>query len=373
MMRCIHFDNGMATELAAVPDLLPAQGFVWVSCTRSELEAQTAQFQASLQALAGTPLVDLHVSDLLNAQLPSHYDFTSDYDVMVFRRLAGRPDGAVATPPAGMPAPPAKKGGVPALRHIDTSPVACVVFDRLLLSVHPEDMSVRDAYCTRLLQAPNAGARPDPRNAARMPASPADLMLRLVSLMVDGFLDLRRVLSQQLDHWQAELINPRTRFTNWQALLEARQSLHRLEEICDDQRSAVMGWIESLKSWPSPDNQVAQRERELLEVRSRDVLEHIERVLHHVRRLEQTSETAIQIHFSVQGSRGNDIMRTFTVLTAIFLPLNLITGFFGMNFEFMPLIHRKEAFWWVVGLMSAIAIGTSFFFWRKRYLSRTVR
>ena len=76
-----------------------------------------------------------------------------------------------------------------------------------------------------------------------------------------------------------------------------------------------------------------RRERELLRVRSRDVLEHIERVLAHVRRLESSAETAVQMHFSAQSNRTNAIMRTLTVLTAIFLPLNLVTGFFGMNFE----------------------------------------
>ncbi len=108
-------------------------------------------------------------------------------------------------------------------------------------------------------------------------------------------------------------------------------------------------------------------------MRSRDVLEHIERVVHHVRRLEQSAETAVQIHFSVQGSRTNDIMRTLTVLTAIFLPLNLITGFFGMNFEFMPLIHKPAAFWWTFGAMIVVAISTALFFVRKRYLARSGR
>ena len=83
-------------------------------------------------------------------------------------------------------------------------------------------------------------------------------------------------------------------------------------------------------------------------MRSRDVLEHIERVLTHVRRLEASAETAVQMHFSEQSNRTNDIMRTLTVLTAIFLPLNLVTGFFGMNFEGLPLIHSPTGFWIVV-------------------------
>ena len=94
-------------------------------------------------------------------------------------------------------------------------------------------------------------------------------------------------------------------------------------------------------------------------MRSRDVLEHIERVLAHVRRLEASSETAVQMHFSEQSNRTNAIMRTLTTLTAIFLPLNLVTGFFGMNFEGLPLIHSATGFWIIFSLMLALGIGMS--------------
>jgi Mg2+ and Co2+ transporter CorA len=66
-------------------------------------------------------------------------------------------------------------------------------------------------------------------------------------------------------------------------------------------------------------------------------------------------------------------MRTLTVLTAIFLPLNLITGFFGMNFDSLPLIHRQSGIWWAVGSMSVVAVALVAVFWRKRYLARTGR
>nr|HRM00755.1 CorA family divalent cation transporter [Acidovorax sp.] len=69
--------------------------------------------------------------------------------------------------------------------------------------------------------------------------------------------------------------------------------------------------------------------------------------------------------------RTNDIMRTLTALTAVFLPLNLIAGIFGMNFEFVPLIHKADGFWWAVASMLAIAVALVALFWRKQYLSRT--
>jgi Mg2+ and Co2+ transporter CorA len=257
------------------------------------------------------------------------------------------------------------------------------VFDRVLLSVHPADCAVRDAYAQRLLASSALSKSPpltamataaaDPRStgARGVPSSPADMMLRIVSQMVDSYLDLRRELSRQLDHWQAELLNPRTRFSRWDALLQARLALHQLESLCDDQRTALQGWTESLDTWGLGPGSSAEREHELLKIRSRDVLEHIDRVVQHVRRLEHNTETAVQMHFNVQGNRTNDIMRTLTALTAIFLPLNLIAAVFGMNFEFMPWLHTTTGFWWTLGGMVTIATTMGLVFWRKRYLART--
>jgi Mg2+ and Co2+ transporter CorA len=344
---------------------MPATGFVWISCTSKVFEAQLAAIQQGLQQLCGQPLLDLHVSDLLNQQLPSHYDYTSQYDVLVFRRLAA---ASAATESSQISA--TSKGGPPILRRIDTSPVGFAIFDRVLLTVHPSDCAVRDAYASKLMQSASTDVR---TMGARFPSNPADLMLRIVNLMVDGYLALRRELTHQLDHWQTELLNPKARFANWAALLDARLALHMLDEICEDQRSCIQDWIEAIKTWPEADSPLEARDRELLQVRSRDVLEHIERVVHHVQRLEQSAETAVQMHFSAQSHRTNDIMRTLTALTAIFLPLNLIAAIFGMNFDSIPLLHLHSGFWWAMGGMLVIASTLSLVFWRKRYISRSGR
>jgi len=356
------------TETDCLPAELPGQGFVWIACARREFEVLQAQIQATLQGLCGTQLVDLHISDLLNNQLPSHYDYTSQYDMLVFRRLAaGHSETDLAQP--GEPLhQPTKRSGPPVLKRIDTSPVGFAVFDRVLLTVHPAGCSVREAYALKLLHATSNEGR---ANGVKLPASPADLMLRIVNQMVDGYLALRRELTRQMDHWQSELLKPDTRFTNWNSVLDARLAMHQLDEICEDQRAAVQDWIDSLETWPDPDTPATKREHDLLKVRSRDVLEHIERVVHHVRRMEQSAETAVQMHFSAQSNRTNDIMRTLTALTAVFLPLNLITGFFGMNFEFLPVIHSASGFWWTFGLMVLLVVVVISVFWRKRYLART--
>lgn len=370
-MRVFTVAGNQAQASLVVPEQLPEQGFIWIACSRAAFETELASIQASLERLTGQGLVDLHVSDLLNAQLPSHFDFSAHYDLMVFRRLAQR-DSTPAAAPVGQAV--SKRRGPPVLQRIDTNPVGFAVFDRVLLSVHPADCAVREAYAARLLAtASPAHAEPDTRStgARGVPRSPADMMLRILSQMVDSYLELRRELSRQLDHWQNELLSPRTRFSRWDALLHARAALHQLESLCDDQRTAVQNWTESLEGWQVSAGSDAARELDLLKIRSRDVLEHIDRVVQHVRRLEHNTETAVQMHFNVQSNRTNDIMRTLTALTAIFLPLNLIAGIFGMNFEFMPWLHQASAFWWTLGGMVAIAISLGLVFWRKRYLAKT--
>ncbi len=325
--------------------------FYWLSCERSEFEAQLPAVQALLLQLCGTPLVDLHVSDLLNAHIPSTFDYTSDYDVLLFRRL-NPVDSTTKSTPA-----------------VQTTPVGYALFDAMLLSVHSADCPVRAHSLQRLL---TPAATPEKRAAAtRIPPSGADLMLRQVNQMVDDYLNLRRDMARQIDLWQMQLLNPKSRFNDWGQVLQARLGLHQLDEICEDQRAAIQDWIDALEGWDDVHSSPAERRAlELLRVRSRDVLEHIERVLHHVHRMEQSAEAAMQMHFSAQSHRANDIMRTLTTLTAIFLPLNLIAAVFGMNFDVLPLVHAEDGFWWAMGAMALIGAVLLIFFWRRRYIEK---
>jgi Mg2+ and Co2+ transporter CorA len=366
-MRVFHVVGEQFQELSALPDELSGAGYLWVGSARREFEVRAAELQAALQRWAGGQLVDLHVTDLLNNQLPSHFDYTSWYDLLVFRRLAaGAGSTALFIDDDRGTASSARQ----ALASIDTSPVGFALFDRVLITVHPADCAVREHFAQRLS---SLGSAADTRGALRMPASTADLMLRMVNHMVDNYLDLRRLLTRQLATLQQELLRPHSHFSDWQVLLESRNALQMLEDTCEDQRSAIQEWIDALDEWPDEPDAAMRRERELLRLRSRDVLEHIERVLTHVRRLEQSAETAVQMHFSALSHRTNAIMRTLTVLTAIFLPLNLITGIFGMNFDALPLIHSATGAWVALGIMAAVGLGLGLFFWRKRYLGTQPR
>jgi magnesium transporter len=381
-MQILEFTTDSLRFLDALPEYAPEQGFVWIYLDRDDFMQHQDLVQQAAQKLGGSAILDVHLEDMQNAQHPSHYDFTSIYDLMIFRRLATpvemleekQQEAAIEAYHGQASSSPWRHKGIPDFKRISSKAVGFMVFDRLLITTHPRGCYAAKNFVQRFIaDAKNSVETTGARN--RIPTSPADLSLRMINIMVDSYLDLRKELSAQLEHWQGELLKPASRFNNWGALMKARGQLHVLEDLCDEQHDALQEWLDTIQETPlsafNADLVKAQSQRDQLIARARDVMEHIERVMHHARRLEQSAETVVQIHFSAQGNRANDIMRTLTALTAIFLPLNLIAGIFGMNFEFMPFIHMHNGFWWAIGTMVLTAVGLGLVFWRKRYLART--
>jgi len=384
-VQIIEFTADSMRFSDALPTQAPSDGFVWIHFERDEFETHKPLMQQAARQLGGSALLDLHSLDLANPAHPSHYDYTSIYDLIIFRRLATQVEtqtedeheaAVVAYHGQGGKSRIKARDGLPAFNRISSRAVGFVVFDRLLISVHPRGCYAAKSFIQRFLS--DAKFSVDAESArSRIPSSPADLVLRMVNAMVDSYLDVRKALTTQLEHWQGELLKPNSRVINWGSLMGARSQLHVLEDLCDEQHDAMQEWLDSLREQPlssfADDAKLAQSQRDQLVARARDVIEHIQRVVNHARRLEQSAETVVQIHFSAQSNRTNSIMRTLTALTAIFLPLNLITGFFGMNFEFLPLIHTRSGFWWVFGFMIVLVAGVVTVFWRKQYLARTAR
>ena len=365
-MRTFLIADNHILESDVLIDKLPDKGFYWLSFSRREFEVELASIQRMLEKLYQFEVLELHLADLLNNQLPSHYDYTSEYDVIIFRRLArGRSESDLSNPGQILHTSNTS-GGPPILRRIDTSPIGFLVIDKLIITVHPADCTVRNTFVAKLFNTVTTSNTN--HSSSRLPSNSTELMLRMIGLVVDGYLDLRKELTRQLDHWQSELINPKARFNNWNALLDSRLTLHYLDEICEDQRAAIQDWIEALDSWLTSDL-LTSKDLELIKVRSRDVLEHIERVVHHVNRLEQSAETAVQMHFNIQSNHNNDVMKTLTALTAIFLPLNLITGFFGMNFEHFPFLKNEEGLLLTEIFMLLLVVVLGGYFWVNSYLT----
>ncbi|HET9025059.1 MAG TPA: magnesium transporter CorA family protein [Burkholderiaceae bacterium] len=358
-MNWIEVQSGRAQEPGAAPVALPVDGYVWLDASLDEVVADPEQLPAAVERLTGVRIFDLHLQDATNPQHPSFFDSTNDYQMLVFRKLS-----------TGEAPPLEEKRGTAAdqrrlLQEIVTRPITFFLLDRMLVTVrHTQSKSI-DTIRQRMLDPRRVSSDNGAYDRSRLPQRPGELMLRMLNVMVDRYLELREPLSDRLDRWQRDLLDPRRPFSNWTALLEARMELRKLENLSEGQYDALTEMRDEYLE-QTPEASVS----DAYLVRLNDVMEHIQRVLHHSRRLESSVESAVQLHFSANTHQTNEIVRKLTAIAAIFAPLTLISGIFGMNFRHMPLLDEIDGFWVTVGTMATVAVIMLLYFWTRRILER---
>ncbi len=330
-MDIIHVSERGATTYSEEAGV-PVDGFCWIDCHYQDV----SKLRHVVPALANIELLEEHIQDAGNRNHPSFFDNTSRYEMIVFRGLAIFPvsielrDGEKESPIA-----------------IKTRPSTFFLVPGALITVHASDSRTFVRLRDRMFHSGE--------NGARLPRTPEELLLRILNDMVDRYLELREPLSNRLERFQQELLDPKRPFNDWRLLLSARMEIRKLESLCEEQLDAVQEWLDARQDadlsvcggLPISDD---------LMVRTNNVIEHINRVLNHTRRLESSLESAVQLHFSATAHRSTEIMRVLTIVTAIFMPLTLISGIFGMNFKHMPLLEEAYGFWYVVAGMTLIAL-----------------
>jgi len=78
-------------------------------------------------------------------------------------------------------------------------------------------------------------------------------------------------------------------------------------------------------------------------------------------------DSNINLFFSVQGHRMNQVMKTLTIVATIFIPLTFIAGVYGMNFAYMPELDWRYGYLSVWILIILVLIGMIMFFRQKKW------
>ncbi len=100
----------------------------------------------------------------------------------------------------------------------------------------------------------------------------------------------------------------------------------------------------------------------------RDVHDHLLRISDLSEGYRDLVAGLFDIHFAVVGNRTNDVMKTLAVLSSIILPLSLIAGIYGMNFENMPELRSVNGYFITLGAMLLITTVLLIYFWRRGWI-----
>lgn len=96
-------------------------------------------------------------------------------------------------------------------------------------------------------------------------------------------------------------------------------------------------------------------------------IHRVERLQNHVHLLRENVLQIRELYQSVQDARQNKIMVVITIVTTIFLPLTLITGWYGMNFVYMPELQWRYGYLAVIIISLVIVIAEIIYFKKKKF------
>jgi magnesium transporter len=98
--------------------------------------------------------------------------------------------------------------------------------------------------------------------------------------------------------------------------------------------------------------------------------ENIERNLFYTEDVLENVTGLLNLHISLSAQKTNEVMRVLTVFSIFFLPLNFLTGIYGMNFENMPELKAQWGYFFLLGLMAIISTAIFYWFHKKGWLQR---
>jgi magnesium transporter len=77
--------------------------------------------------------------------------------------------------------------------------------------------------------------------------------------------------------------------------------------------------------------------------------------------------SASDFYFSAQSHKMNEIMKTLTIVSSIFIPLTFIAGIYGMNFKYMPELEYEHGYYTIIGIMILMGLIMLYYFKRRRW------
>lgn len=322
-IRVAQYDAQRFTvrEIARIAEVLPlpeAPMITWIDVAGLHDVETVAELGRALG------LHELVIEDVLSTDQRTKLDEHEGYAFLVTRALLLAPRG-----------------------HVDSEQVSFVLAPRLVVSFQERPLDLFEAVFERLRTG---------RGTARKHGADF-LAYALLDAIVDQAFEVLDALGQRIDQVEEKLAGDPRRAQ----LLD----IHRLKRDLLHARKVI---------WPLREivGELSRGECSLFEERThlflRDVQDHAIQAIELLEINREMVSEMVEIWLSSVSNKLNEVMKVLTVVTTVFIPLNLIAGVYGMNFKHMPELEWRWGYPAALLLMAAVATALLLVFRRKRWM-----
>ncbi len=228
----------------------------------------------------------------------------------------------------------------------ETYKVAAFLSRNFLITVHRDPMKTVDDVCNRL-----------PSDARLLGNGPDFLLYTIVDEMVDAHFPLLDEIEESVDDLQ-EAIFQDAQPSHLDELLHLKRDVNVLRRQSLPQRELL--------------NQISRGDAQFIQkqhlIYFRDLYDHMFRISETIDIERDMMGGTMEAYLSVVANRTNEIMKVLTVLSVIMLPLTVIAGVYGMNFQHMPELHWRYGYLFAIGLMALVDGALLLWFHRRGWI-----
>lgn len=273
-----------------------------------------------------------------------------------------------------------KTFGVPKLAiqdaHRDRHPPKLEIFENLIFimlrdllsfgEAHEQKIAQLSLFCgTNFLVTRHLGDGPAvesvfaamQKQPSKLSAGPAHITYLLSRRIVDNYTPVVLELEERLAELE-DLIFEQPGDDIIELLTKYNRSLKRLRRYLVYQRDVMAQLRRPSDAMPL----------ELNRHEFNDVFENLERLTSLCQLNQELAADLLNTHLSLVSHRLNAVMKVLTITTVIFLPLALLAGIYGMNFQFMPELSWHYGYFGVLATMAVIVIVLISLFKRRDWL-----
>lgn len=239
---------------------------------------------------------------------------------------------------------PSKGGEAMSRVEIHTSQLSAFLTTRMLVTHHYKPMrSV--SYAAQLCA----------KNPQTLGRGPDFLFHIIIDDIVDNYTPIMDLLDEAVDGMEEEVFHEPSQETMMR-ILQLKRNIMTIRRVALYQREML--------------NRLSRGEFPLITtdemVYYRNVYDHLVRMTDLTDSYRDMVSSLLDAYLSVTSNRLSQVMKVLTIISTIFLPLSVITGFFGMNFRFLPIAEWEYGVLATTGFMVAVVAGMLLVF-RKRH------
>ncbi len=229
---------------------------------------------------------------------------------------------------------------------IKTTQLSAFMSNRLLVTHHYTPMR-SIGYAAQLLA----------KNPMVLGRGPDFLFHIIIDDVVDNYTPILDALDDAVDAMEDEVFRQATQRT-MARILQLKKNIMTIRRVAVYQREML--------------NRLSRGEFSLIThdemIYYRNVYDHLVRMTDLAESYRDIVSGLLDAYLSVTSNNLNRIMKVLTIISTIFLPLSVITGFFGMNFKYIPGADWEYGMGGALGIMIAVGAGMLWVFKRNKWI-----